>query len=129
MKKSKNVSLLLIGTLAAVPLLSACGPSTENVAVKQNTYASMEDCKKEWANDDKNCKPNGGGAFVGPRYYWNHAGGYPVAVEPNGTTRAISGSSVGKPGVVSVARSVSSSSISVARGGFGGSAHGFSSGG
>lgn len=75
----------------------------------------------------------GGGArpvsyYSGPRYYWDRDIGRPVALAPSGETRVLTNSYVSR-GATSVARVSTSTVTSVARGGFGASAHGISTGG
>ena len=139
MKRSKAVPLLMLGTLG---ILSGCAPSPDTVEVRQNNYRNMEDCRKDWGKDaDRECRRSGGG-YVGPRYVWNHTGGYPMAVNNDGSTRQLSNSYLNRPGSTSSAvnatvtrsnvssfRSGAVSGASVSRGGFGGTSHGFSSGG
>ncbi len=125
MKRSTTVPLLVIGTLVL-----AAGCSRDTQEVKQNSYANRADCEKDWGNDPRNCSQgtgsHSGGAYFGPRYYWDRSIGHPVAVEPSGETRVLSGSYLNR-GVPSTAKSSTTSSVS--RGGFGSTSHGFSSGG
>ncbi len=127
MKKSSQVPLLVIGT---VSLLGGCTPYDNTpVEVSQNTYASQEDCRKDWGNDDRDCQPSGsggGGSYVGPRYYWDHSTGRPYAIDPNGQTRALPNSYLNRATPTNATRITRTS---VSRGGFGSSAHGFSGGG
>lgn len=165
MKKSHGIPLILLGTaiiigcgdngddLAAYEAAKLNPPKQQEVQAIQNQYKSVEDCYKDWGKDEKECKPatsNNSGGFVGPRYVWSHVGGYPMAIYPDGTSRALPNSYLARgaqPAAVSalttpmvvghdssaavagrsfgVARSVSVS----ARGGFGATAHGFSAGG
>jgi hypothetical protein len=155
MKRSKLVPMVMLGTL----LVGCSGgddservtlDDAETVQVKQETYASMEDCLKDW-NDSENCKQeeigtiddftgqayaaapgtqsHGGYVYVGPHYYFNHSTGIPMAIHTDGSVHAVSNSFVGRAGAVSVARATSVGSVSIARGGFGGSAHAMSAGG
>ena len=139
MKRSKAVPLLMLGTLS---ILSGCARTQDTVDVKQNSYRSMEDCRKDWGRDaDRECKRSGSG-YVGPRYVWNHAAGYPMAVNNDGSTRQLSNSYLSKPGSTSAAvnatvqrspvssfRANAVSGATVSRGGFGSTARGFSAGG
>jgi hypothetical protein len=57
MKKSRQVPLLVIGT---VSLLAGCSRFADDpMELAQNAYASREDCRREWGNDDRNCQPSG----------------------------------------------------------------------
>ena len=141
MKRSKAVPLLMLGTLT---LLTAC-ESREDVTTRQNSYRSVEDCKKDWGNDDKDCTStrhsNGMFIYMGPRYIYNH-GMAPMAINNDGSRRALPNSYLNRPGSKSTATHATStkssfssgsrsggSGYSGGRGGFGGSAHGFSGGG
>jgi len=137
LKRSKCVPLVLLGTLAGI---AGCdGGGTQEL--RQESYASLEDCHKDWGNDPRDCTRaqnsssssgssggyhGGSGGYFGPRYYWDRSSGHPVAVSSTGETRALTNSFHSR-GVPSSARSVSVSSVS--RGGFGSSARGFSGGG
>lgn len=141
MKRSKAVPLLMLGTLG---LIAGCGQS-QDIQTRQNSYRSVEDCRKDWGNDEKDCtrgtaRSGGGFVYMGPRYIWNHGGGVPMAVNPDGTQRALPNSYLNRPGSVSTATHATvsrtsvgsgarSSGFSGSRGGFGGTAHGFSGGG
>lgn len=148
MKKSRAVPLILLGTLT---LLSGCGGESEpekKAEVKQHIYTSREDCLNDWGRDERDCRPAGTGShvYLGPRYYWHHGGGYPVAVDHDGSTRRLSGSFLSRPGATSRATGITTSTAHiggggaraggshggggghVSRGGFGGTAHGFSGG-
>lgn len=137
MKRSKAVPLLMLGTIS---LLTAC-EARQEITTRQNSYRSAEDCRKDWGNDAKDCTTTrhaSSGAFVylGPRYIWNHGGGAPMAMLPDGSTRSLPNSYLSRPGSTStathatVSRSVvSGGGSSGGRGGFGGTAHGFSGGG
>jgi hypothetical protein len=139
MKKSRAVPLILLGTLS---LLSACGRD-ETTEIKQHSYASREDCLKDWGRDERDCSPvRTGTGYMGPRYYWYHSGGYPVVVNNDGSTRPLPNSSMSRFGATSRAIGTTTSHISghytgggaqaggghTSRGGFGGTAHGISGG-
>jgi hypothetical protein len=108
-------------------LLSGCSAQDDgaNGETRQNMYASRADCQKEWGTDVQHCNQSGSG-YAGPRYYWNHAGGYPVIINTDGSTRALPATHIGASGV---SGGSAAHSVSIARGGFGGTAHGFSAGG
>lgn len=111
MKRSAAVPLLLLGTLTA---LTGCGPSMDEVGYRQNRYASREDCLRDWGNDERDCRSSGaGGAYLGPRYIYSHGGGYPMAIDPDGTTRQLPNSYLTRPGARSTAQSAMSSSMTV----------------
>lgn len=141
MKRSKAVPMLMLGTIG---LLAGCGSDSREIQTRQNNYRSVEDCRKDWGNDEKDCQRSSGragAAYVGPRYIWNHGAGYPMAVNPDGSQRALKNSYLSKPGSTSTATSATvsrssfsssgahSSSSSASRGGFGSTARGFSGGG
>ena len=144
MRKSRKVPLLLLGSLS---LLVGCGQEKQT-EIRQHTYASKEDCLNDWGRDERDCRPEQSGRrYVGPRYYWHHSGGYPVAINTDGSTRPLPASSLraGSPskatgthtmlghvgGATSVGKTTSHAGGAghVSRGGFGGTAHGISGGG
>ena len=137
MKKSKFIPLLMLGTL-----ITACSDDnldTANVQVKQNTYATMADCQADWGPDDTACQPqprpqttqshgsiNPIFMYMGPRYYFDSSTSTPMMIGSNGVARAVTApiaSTITGGGISGRASSVSTSSESVSRGGFGGSAH------
>lgn len=147
MKRSRAVPLILLGTLS---LLTACGQG-EKTEIKQHNYASREDCLSDWGRDERDCRPaRSGTGYMGPRYFWHHGGGYPVAVDNDGSTRPLPNSYMSRPGTTSRSTGTTISHISgrysgggaqmggarsgggggghTSRGGFGGTAHGFSGG-
>jgi hypothetical protein len=128
LKKSKYVPLLVIGSMI---VLTGCEPERNN-ELKQQTYNSLDDCKKDW--DENNCSstPYGGSHgsvgsyYYGPRYYWDRSIGKPVSVASDGTKTEISNSRVTSEYSAS-GRTAAVGSIKT--GGFGSMAHGFSGGG
>lgn len=122
-KRSSKVNLVVLGTLSLV--IAGCDDSPDTVM--QNNYASKEACIKDWGTDPSRCTQSSGGAYLGPRYFWNHSGGVPMIYGSGGEVRPATNSFISRGS--SYARSVSS--FSVARGGFGatGGGHGSSSGG
>ena len=141
MKRSKAVPLLMLGTLG---LLAGCGSDSREIQTRQNSYRSVEDCRKDWGNDDDDCErtrtKSGGFVYMGPRYVWNHGGGMPYAIRKDGTQKALPNSYLNRPGSVSTAThatvsrfsggsGASASGYSGSRGGFGSTARGFSGGG
>jgi uncharacterized protein YgiB involved in biofilm formation len=156
MKRSKQISLVLIGTMALTGV-AGCGPSPEEeihadlVKTTQNHYKTVAECQQDWGTDARDCQPAPanhphGGGFVSPMYIWSHGSGHPYAVYPDGTSRQLPNSYLAKgtppvSGVKAVTSSMnvpSNSAVSsvassrgavVSRGGFGSSARGFSGGG
>lgn len=143
-KRSRAVPLIILGTLS---LFSGCD-SSEPSEVKQYQYATREDCVADWGQDERDCQPvgsTGHGAspsgsgnglhYMGPRYYWFHGGGYPMAIDPDGSKRPLTNSFLNRPGVQTRAMGftshghVNASGTRVSRGGFGGISRGFSIGG
>ena len=151
MKKSKKVSLIVLGTAAALAGCDDVGQQTSLEEVRQEFYKTREDCQHDWGEDSRDCTPaeptqiagnttssGGGHGYYGPRYYWDRSAGYPVAVEPNGETRPLKNSYLSRStssmahstrsfGQISVTHGGGHSTV--ARGGFGGTARGFSGGG
>jgi hypothetical protein len=127
MKHSKQVPLILLG---AVTALTACGNSHDLPATaKQDTYANVDDCRKDWGSGDW-CNAasgghGGGAAYVGPRYYWDRGSGRPMVIENGAARPAVSGEA-GRGGPV---HATATEAVAVARGGFGASAHGGEGGG
>jgi hypothetical protein len=62
------------------------------------------------------------GYYFGPRYYWDPNLGRPMAINADGTTRTINDAHITRTGSLT---GITSRVGSVARGGFGASAHGF----
>ena len=144
MKRSRAVPLILLGTLS---LLTACGQG-EKTELKQQNYASREDCLNDWGRDERDCRPARSGiGYVGPRYFWHHGGGHPVAVDADGSTRPLPNSYLSRPGTTSRATGITTTTSrisgrytsggarmgggggTISRGGFGGTSRGFSGGG
>ena len=96
MKRSAYVHLVLLGSAVG---LYGCG-TTEDL--RQQRYASREDCLKDW-NDAANCTsapPSGahGGYYFGPRYYWDGDAGRPVAVAADGSERTVANARISRIG-------------------------------
>ena len=146
MKKSRQVPLILLGSLS---LFVGCSQSEQatQTEIRQHTYASREDCLNDWGRDERDCQPEKSGrGYRGPRYYWHHTGGYPIALEPDGSSRPLPNSHL-RAGIATKATSThtmlghvrGATSIGkttghiggghTSRGGFGGTAHGISGGG
>lgn len=145
MKKSRKVPLVLLGSFS---LLISCGQGGQT-EIRQNTYASKEDCLNDWGRDERDCRPDKSGrGYIGPRFYWHHAGGYPVAIDSDGSTRPLPSSTL-RSGVATKATGtrtmlghvgggttvgkatgrIGGGTGHISRGGFGGIARGFSGGG
>jgi hypothetical protein len=129
MKRSRKIGLLVLGTAA---LMSGCsnGSSDFDNEVRQQRYASKADCERDWEKErfKDGCTSSGGG-YMGPRYYWNHSAGVPVAMMPDGTHRQMTAASASRSSLVSSYKSsVSSRTASVSRGGFGGFGRGSAGG-
>ncbi len=117
-------------------------PKQVTQEVRQSSYVSKEACEKDWGNDAKDCvRPHAGSTYMGPRYIYSHGGGYPMALEPDGSTRALPNSYLSRPNpppstaaTTAVSTHTTTTSVArgggtVSRGGFGGTAHGMSGGG
>lgn len=144
MKRSRKVPLVLLGSFS---LLVSCGQDKQT-EIRQHTYASREDCLEDWGRDERDCHPAKSGGYAGPRYFWHHSGGYPVAIDTDGSTRPLPRSNLAQPGATTRATSthtmlghvggatsigkttarVGGGSGHTTRGGFGGMAFGFSGG-
>jgi uncharacterized protein YgiB involved in biofilm formation len=125
MKRSTYVQLILLGSGMG---LYACGDVREDL--KQQRYASYDECRRDWGTPT-DCRQSAAVAgqplyYFGPRYYWDPNLARPIAVNPDGTTRAIANAHITSAGSAS---GVTSRVGSFARGGFGSSAHGFGLGG
>lgn len=140
MKRSKSITLVLLGTAALVGC-SDNVPPNQQVQVKQQQYANRADCEREWGTDSRNCSTSSSGHVYGPRYFWNHSAGYPMVIDSSGAQRPVPTAQFANPATSGVSRAVtattstatvpSSSSIGravapVARGGFGSTGSSFS---
>lgn len=117
------VNLLTVAGVAGLAMLGNHGTQYD---VRQTRYASREDCLKDWGTQES-CPANSsnGGAYFGPRYYWDPKRSSPVVVTGDGAEHVATnarvgpvGSTIGSTAVVGV----------FARGGFGRIGRGFSSG-
>jgi hypothetical protein len=127
MKHSKQVPLILLG---AVTALTGCGKADDlPTTARQDTYANVDDCRKDWGSgnwcNSSSSGHGGSAAYTGPRYYWDRGSGHPMIVE-NGQARPATGGEASRGGP---SHATGSESVAVARGGFGGSAHGGEGGG
>lgn len=101
-----TVALTALATVA----LSRLGDETR--PARQNSYASREDCERDY--DARACRPSGsGGGYYGPRYY--------------GSTRTANDEGPGRT-ALNGRSTAASSSHAVSRGGFGSTGHGYSGG-
>ncbi|HEX5338554.1 MAG TPA: hypothetical protein VFW53_08965 [Gallionella sp.] len=131
MKRSHEVMLWMLGAGLGVAILSE-DKTVEQL--KQDRYASKEDCLKDWGSEES-CQeePSQGGShasggsgggggnadnrYRGPRYYWDRSAGHPVAVSDSGVHRPMPSA---HPGGSSLSHSIGSVDAgSVTRGGFG----------
>lgn len=150
MKKSTAVPLLLLGSTA---LLAGCSPDRSpqhrNQETRQDRYATIEACDRDWVDDVCERSNSGVGSssvYVGPRYFYSHDNGTPYVIDRNGRTRPMpshygaynnySAGTAGAPAMASdrttvVTRNATSSSraSSIFRGGFGSGRSSGSSGG
>lgn len=149
MKKSKAVPLLLLGSTT---LLAGCSPDRSsqlrNQETRQDQYATIEACDRDWIDDvcEHRSSVGGSSVYVGPRYFYSHDNGTPYVIDRNGRTRTMpshygaynnySAGTAGAPAMASdrttvVTRNAASSShsSSIFRGGFGGGRSSGSSGG
>ena len=113
MRRSTKVILLSLGTAS---LLSGCDGSSEDVEVRQQVYNTRAECVAEW-KDESHCRADGN-STTGPRYFWNHSGGYPMVIGNNGVVTPASAVSSLRAPSASMGRA-----SFAARGGFGGTAH------
>src|SRR4051812_18651070 len=96
LKKSEYVPLLILGSIIA---FKTWEPPRNN-ELKQQSYNSLDDCKKDW--EENNCSSTpyggtsgaGGGYYYGPRYYWDRSIGRPISVASDGTKTEITNSRV-----------------------------------
>lgn len=56
MKRSISVPLIFLGTLGALSGCSDEPPANTEVQVKQDFYASLDDCQRDWGNEPENCQ-------------------------------------------------------------------------
>lgn len=117
MKKSRKIALTLIAS--ACIMTTACSSDQKT---QRNTYASKDDCTKDWGSDE--CEQSStatGNRYHGPHYYymggmpWYYPRGQdtPVATTPSQAMHTV-GSGQQSPHAVS-----SFASSKTTRGGFG----------
>lgn len=56
MKRSLTVPLVFLGTLGTLSGCSDAPPANTEVQVKQDFYASLEDCQRDWGSEPQNCQ-------------------------------------------------------------------------
>lgn len=132
MKRSVSVPLLLLGSAA---VLNVCSYA-ETDAVKQQRYASREECLQDWNDEevcsqsislDENNRFHSDGNWYGPRYYWDRDINRPIQLRSDGSTRVMRNARI-DPNIESkIGTTLNQGSIR--RGGFGSSSRGFSGGG
>lgn len=132
MKRSHEVALWMLGAGLGVAMLSE-EQSVEQL--KQDRYASREDCVQDWGTKEVCQEESGGGGsssgggggggsnddkdrkYRGPRYYWDRSAGRPVIVTESGKHKAMPSA---HPGGNQLSHSIGSVDAgSVTRGGFG----------
>lgn len=120
MKRSTEVALWMLGAGLGVAVLS---DSKTTEQLKQDSYASKEECMQDWGGSPETCQeaPQQSNdtrvRYNGPRYYWDRSAGHPVVVTSSGAHQPMpSAHANGTP----MSHSLSSSHVgSVSRGGFG----------
>lgn len=126
MKRSISVPLIFLGTLGGLTYCQQrCDiPANTDIQVKQDQYVNLNDCQRDWGTEPQNCQetpPNsvptaglsgGSHTYSGPRYFWyrHENGGYPMAIEPDGTTRYVMGSHITASGAEFARQTTSSHS-------------------
>ncbi len=118
MRRSAHVQLVLLGTAAS---LTGCDTP---ISLQQQSYASQQECRRDWG-DSSDCNSSHGGAYYGPRYYWDPERNRPVVVEGDGLERVAVNSRVSAAGSLEGATHAAGS---ISRGGFGGFGRGFGGG-
>lgn len=128
MKRSTEVALWMLGAGLGVAVLS---DSKTNEQLKQDQYASKEECMQDWGGSPETCQEEisgssseggsgssgGGGRYSGPRYYWDRSAGHPVIVTKSGAHQPMPSA---HPNGNRLSHSVGSVNAgTVSRGGFG----------
>jgi len=129
MKRSRKIDLLVLGTAV---LMTGCSGSASDSEIQQKRYASQADCERDWGRttDSQTACSKSGSGYLGPRYYWNHGSGRPVALMPDGSHRPMSAEALSRSSLANSHPSshASSRSSGVSRGGFGGFGRGSAGG-
>lgn len=69
MKKSKQIPLYLIGTLAVTTTLSGCSEEPDYpVQAQRAAYQTLAECEQDWQDDCDTVSHGGGTHFFGPYY-------------------------------------------------------------
>lgn len=136
MKRSRKINLMVLGT--AVLMTGCSGSSSSSTSssdseIQYKQYASQADCERDWGKATDNqqpCTRSGSGGYWGPRYYWNHSTGRPVAIMSDGSHRPMSAEALSRSSLANAHSSSSASSRSsgISRGGFGGFGRGSAGG-
>jgi len=131
MKRSHEVLLWMLGAGMGVSMLSE-EKTVEQL--KRDSYASKEECLRDWEYSEENCKEDtsgsshvsssggggssgGGTRYNGPRYYWDRSTGRPVMVTDAGVHKPMPSA---HPNGSALSHSTGSSPAgTVTRGGFG----------
>ena len=126
MKQSGVVQLVLLGSVFG---LYAYHSRAARQEVRQQHYASREDCISDWGDPD-DCPAQSQGTagqpyFLGPRYYWNAQRGSPMVLNTDGSEHVATAARI-SPG--SSSAGLGKVVANVSRGGFGSSGHGFGGG-
>ncbi len=90
MKRSEKVVLWMLGIGLGVAMLSE-EKTVEQL--KQDKYASKEDCMHDWGGSEQNCTADTSQStsitYDGPRYYWDRSTGQPVVVTESGAHQPV----------------------------------------
>ena len=116
MLRSTWVQLAVLGSAVGV---YAMDPTT--VELRQQRYASLDDCERDWTESGACTSQAGSSYYVGPRYYWDSDRGQPMVVGADGRPR-VAASRISAAGS---AFGESHAAGSFARGGFGAFGRGF----
>lgn len=122
-KMSKEVRVVLVSGLAAILIGCSSKPDTTRLCVDKNKIVTTDDkCEDE----KKYAGTGGGGAYVRP-YNWYYVGGSDAGKTYTPGTKVGGGTYIA-PVKSSGFYNAKGASVSVARGGFGGTAKGISAG-
>jgi len=125
-KQTGNTTATVLCAAGTVGLV-ALGNHGTQFDVHQATYATEEECQRDW-DDESACQPSSnqhGSYYVGPRYYWDPQRNHPVIIGGDGSERVATHSTISAGGSLFGRTSIVGS---FARGGFGRIGRGFSSG-
>ncbi len=131
MKRSTEVALWMLGAGLGVAVLS---DSKTTEQLKQDSYASKEECMQDWGGSPETCQEEnsggssggsggsgGGGHYSGPRYYWDRSTNRPVIITNSGAHQPMPSA---HPNGTPMSHSLSSTHLgTVSRGGFGHFSH------